>query len=286
MKALKLLAVVALCIGVVGCDTNDFNEDFPDPATEGLPPYVAFDVPLLTTNSWVFTAQAPERGSFRQVGTAFPDPANLLGLRVRLPMAIGENVTVTYGISGTAEYGRDYRLYVADAEGNWTETTPSGQTGQIQIVFTDENPDPAAISPFTRDLRVAVQPGSAFNVDLRIELQSAAAPSGRQITVGRFPDNRDNVVTLRIAPVAVAATVACPAQLTVGQAGEFTATINATATRPVSYLWTFQSGVTSTDRVATHTFTVPGTYPVTLAATGPNNTSTQTCNVTVVAAAT
>jgi outer membrane protein OmpA-like peptidoglycan-associated protein len=73
-------------------------------------------------------------------------------------------------------------------------------------------------------------------------------------------------------------------ELTVGEAGTFTATINDDASEPLTFTWNWGDGTTSTGLSATHAWDSPGTYTVTFTAEGPANTATETCLVTVVAA--
>jgi len=201
MKSLKLLVVAAICIGFAGCDTTAFTEDYPDPGTEGLPPYVAFDIPQLETNTWVHTAAEDDLGSVRTTTTpAGTAVRNLIGLRPRLPMAIGEDVVVSYTLGGTAVSGVDYNIQVFDLEAADWVNLPTGD-GSFRIVFSQENPDPVQVAPHYRDIRIQVIPNPAAagtQRTIRFDLVNAAPPSGRAVTIGRFPTNRDNRATVII----------------------------------------------------------------------------------------
>ncbi len=88
----------------------------------------------------------------------------------------------------------------------------------------------------------------------------------------------------RGAGVDVEATIDCATSLEVGQAGTFTGFVNDDATGPLTYAWDFGDGASSAGLVATHSYSAAGTYTVTFTATGPNNSDTETCLVTVNAA--
>ena len=73
-----------------------------------------------------------------------------------------------------------------------------------------------------------------------------------------------------------------PSMLETGAGGTFEATVNADATQPVEYMWDFGDGTTGTGMVATHTYSQPGTYTVTLTATnGRKGMDTRSMTVTV-----
>jgi len=79
----------------------------------------------------------------------------------------------------------------------------------------------------------------------------------------------------------VEATIDCATSLELGQAGTFTAFVNEDASGPLTYSWDWGDGTTSDGLVATHSYSSPGTYTVTFTATGPANSDTETCLVTV-----
>jgi hypothetical protein len=201
MKSFKLLVFAAVLVGLAGCDTTAFTEDFPDPGTEGLPPYVAFDIGTLETQQWTYTAADDALGSVRTTttpeGTAV---RNLEGLRSRLPVAIGENVVVSYTLGGTAVSGVDYNLQVFDLATNGWVDLPTGD-GSFTIVYSDENPQPVQVAPHYRDVRIQILPNAASagtQRTIQFDLASATSTSGRQMTIGRFPTNRDNRATVII----------------------------------------------------------------------------------------
>ncbi len=79
----------------------------------------------------------------------------------------------------------------------------------------------------------------------------------------------------------VEATIDCATSLEVGQAGTFTAFVNENATGPLTYAWNWGDGSSSNGLVATHSYSSSGTYTVSFTATGPANSDTETCLVTV-----
>ncbi|MFQ5570934.1 MAG: PKD domain-containing protein [Rhodothermales bacterium] len=83
----------------------------------------------------------------------------------------------------------------------------------------------------------------------------------------------------------VPVTVECtgPTTLIPNEAGTFTATINEDATRPVELSWDFSDGGTASGLLATHAFTRPGNYTVTVTATNRKSMATATCPVEVLA---
>ncbi len=74
----------------------------------------------------------------------------------------------------------------------------------------------------------------------------------------------------------------CSSELNVGQSGSFTASSNADASQPVSYAWNFGDGTTGSGMTASHAFSAPGSYTVSVTADGPYNSDTDTCLVNVV----
>ena len=79
----------------------------------------------------------------------------------------------------------------------------------------------------------------------------------------------------------VEATIDCTTTLEVGQTGTFTGFVNDDASGPLTYTWDWGDGTTSDGLVATHSYSEPGTYTVSFTATGPANSDTETCLVTV-----
>jgi hypothetical protein len=296
--------IAALCAALVGCDQNAFTEDYPDPSSEGLPPYVSFDHTQLGA-PWSFNAEQADRGSQRTIAypaTVVP-PVPAAGqaahpfLRLRLPTALEEDVTVNLSIGGTAVYGEDYRLWVLTQQGetwNWTEVQPQGGQASVVIRSFVVNPTLPAGSANTVtgssiDMRIQALPNLTQTTarTLTIGIQGATAPSGRQISVGRLPDSRDNIATLTFAPSPlVAASFAdCPEELEVGEEGTFTGVVNAAAARPIAFSWNFGDGTAAVaGQQVTHAYSAPGDYTATVTITGPLNTLTRTCVVEVVEA--
>jgi PKD repeat protein len=86
---------------------------------------------------------------------------------------------------------------------------------------------------------------------------------------------------MEIIPVEVVS-VDIPAELTVGEQGTFTATINEEeATPPVSSNWEFGDGTTDDDRVAAHAYDEPGTYTVRYRASNEGASDVASSTVTV-----
>ncbi|MDX1420310.1 MAG: PKD domain-containing protein, partial [Rubricoccaceae bacterium] len=80
----------------------------------------------------------------------------------------------------------------------------------------------------------------------------------------------------------VDAMIDCATELTVGEAGQFTASVNEDASEPITYTWNFGDGATATGLTASHAYNAPGTYTVSFTAEGPINADTETCLVTVI----
>ena len=74
----------------------------------------------------------------------------------------------------------------------------------------------------------------------------------------------------------------CVSELNVGQSGSFTASSNADATGPISYAWNFGDGSSASGMTASHAFSAPGSYTVSVTAQGPYNSDTDTCLVNVI----
>jgi outer membrane protein OmpA-like peptidoglycan-associated protein/opacity protein-like surface antigen len=79
----------------------------------------------------------------------------------------------------------------------------------------------------------------------------------------------------------VDATIDCTTDLIVGESGSFTAMINQDASEPLSFMWNWGDGTTSSGMTASHAYSAPGTYTVSFTAEGPANSDTETCLVTV-----
>ncbi len=75
--------------------------------------------------------------------------------------------------------------------------------------------------------------------------------------------------------------VDCVSTLETNESGTFTVTTNADATQPVTYSWDFGDGTTDTGMTATHSWTTPGTYDVTVTASNNRASDTGSCMVTV-----
>ncbi|MDX1420514.1 MAG: PKD domain-containing protein [Rubricoccaceae bacterium] len=82
----------------------------------------------------------------------------------------------------------------------------------------------------------------------------------------------------------VDARIDCMTELTVGEAGAFTASYNDDASEPLTFTWDFGDGTTATGLTARHAYEAPGTYTASFTVEGPANTDTETCLVTVRAA--
>ena len=85
-------------------------------------------------------------------------------------------------------------------------------------------------------------------------------------------------------PVEVLA-IDCPEELTTGEAGSFSASINEGASEPLEYRWDFGDGTTANAIAGSHSYAQGGTYTVTFTATNDGSTDTATCSVRVIAPA-
>ena len=107
---------------------------------------------------------------------------------------------------------------------------------------------------------------------------NAAYDATLQYTAGlRFFFRRD----VRDVGNRVSVQAVCPDRLRVGQPGVFAATSNPEAEPTVFFTWTFGDGTSAAGMTNTHVFIVPGTYSVTLEASGPVNVDTHSCIVQV-----
>jgi outer membrane protein OmpA-like peptidoglycan-associated protein len=75
----------------------------------------------------------------------------------------------------------------------------------------------------------------------------------------------------------------CPANLRVGETGNFATAANPDATQPVSYSWAFGDGSTASGMSASKSWNAPGSYTVTATANNGRSTSTSSCTVAVTA---
>jgi len=120
--------------------------------------------------------------------------------------------------------------------------------------------------------------GATSTVQSPTHVYAAAGTYTVKLTV-TGPGGSDDVtqtVTATAPPVApVAAFTATPTYLSVA----FTGT--STGTAPLTYLWDFGDGATSTDQSPTHVYAVAGPYTVKLTVTGPGGNDEVTQQVTV-----
>lgn len=176
---ITLLSLLALVLGVTGCDQNAFEEDYPDPES-GLGPYVAFDATTITSDFGATFTNADQG----LVITVDQTEAEEFELPVRLPTALGEDVTVTYSVSGDVDA---------------TEFDIAGDDGRLVIDYDLEDTD-----SFFEDLVVntgAAAAGDATQT-VTITLTGATTAGGESLTIGRFPDGRDQRVTFVLTPPA------------------------------------------------------------------------------------
>lgn len=75
--------------------------------------------------------------------------------------------------------------------------------------------------------------------------------------------------------------VDCVSSLETGESGTFTASVNADATQPVTYSWSFGDGTSGTGMTVSHSWSSPGTYDVTVTANNGRASDSETCSVTV-----
>lgn len=179
----RFLLAAAVVLTAVGCDQNAFEEDFPD-LEDGLPTYVSFDA--VSIESDFSTSFDPDNAGQGLVIPVQQDAASTVALPVRLPTAVGEDVTVAYTLSGDAGLGTDFTIEGA-----------SGTQGQLVIPFDIDD-----AGTFSEDLEVAVNAAQAGDApqSVTITLTGATSASGREYTIGRLPDGRDQSVTLQLNP--------------------------------------------------------------------------------------
>ena len=195
----SILALTVFAFVATGCDQNAFEEDYPDPETEGIGPYVAFDaIGFQSSFSGAFNAATPAKGVIIPVSQA-RTPAQVAAgnlvrtfeLEVRIPAAIGEDVTITYSLSGDAVRGEDYEI-----------VGQSGSQGQLVLEFDEDNS--SAEDSYRKDIVVNTfpAPAGAATQELTLTITGVSTASGREFTIGRIPDGRDRSVTLRFTPPA------------------------------------------------------------------------------------
>lgn len=89
-----------------------------------------------------------------------------------------------------------------------------------------------------------------------------------------------NFKSAAVAPMLAA--LDCPARLTVGESGTFSASLTNNASTPLEYRWDFGDNATAQGLLATHAFSTPGTYTVNFNATNRAGMAEQSCVVEVV----
>lgn len=166
---LSLLALGVAAFAAQGCDQNAFEEDYPDPST-GAGPYAAFDFIALAAD---LDATCDEDASEAVIDNG--GSAGTLALPVRLPTALGEDVTVTYTLGGSATRGTDY--------------TVGGTPGTLVIDYDIDDDQ-----TFEEDLELTVNAGATGDVVLT--LTGARTASGEALNIGRLPTGCDE--TLRV----------------------------------------------------------------------------------------
>jgi len=195
MSFTRIVIAATVLLLFAGCDQNAFTEDFPDPGTEGLPPYVAFDAQTFNARGYTLA----EGGT---VATFVRGPAANVQLPVRLPMALGETVSVNFQITGDAVFGQDFTMEIpvtGPEGGEVLEAYDGAGSGTFHIVYDIEDTN----SYFT-NLRVRLLATPSGEVctaperDLIITLTSASVPSGRELMMGRMPGQRDSRLIMQL----------------------------------------------------------------------------------------
>ncbi|MFH5883708.1 hypothetical protein ACG2F4_05310 [Halalkalibaculum sp. DA3122] len=152
MKLLKTFVLVAAALATMlfyGCE--NVNEPY-DISSTAQPPYVE----LQDTTSQVLEGDT-------------------LDVVFELPVAIGEDVDVTFSISGTAEYETDWKT-------DDDNVSPDGGTVTIEYVDSTTSNDEYALELiFPRD---GEQDGEK---NLTVTLESAVSESGEELMVGQGP---------------------------------------------------------------------------------------------------
>lgn len=175
--------LLALAFAVTGCDQNAFEEDYPNP-DDGLGPYVAFDAIAIQNNfGGTFDPANAANGVTVNVNQ---NQARTVNLSVRLPAALGEDVTVTYQVRGDAVRGTDYTI-----------AGTTGDQGQLVLEYDINDTE-----SFRDNIVVSTAPAAVGDApqSVTITLTGATTASGQQLTIGRLPDGRDRSVTLRLVP--------------------------------------------------------------------------------------
>ncbi|MFH5832242.1 hypothetical protein [Halalkalibaculum sp. DA384] len=161
MKLLKTFVLVAAALATMlfyGCE--NVNEPY-DISSTAQPPYVE----LQDTTSQVLEGDT-------------------LDVVFELPVAIGEDVDVTFSISGTAEYETDWKT---DDE----NVSPDGGTVTIEYVDSTTSNDEYALELiFPRDGEID------GDKNLTVSLESAVSASGEELMVGQGPIEKEQTITI------------------------------------------------------------------------------------------
>ena len=191
----RILLLAAVAFVATGCDQNAFEEDFPDPS-EGQGTYVAFNAVAIQSNfSTTFDEDNPVNGTVINVRLD-STRARSFALPVRLPAAIGENVTVSYTVeSSTAIGAGNFNVY---SDSISVESAASiGGGNELVIEY-----DISQTASFSENI-IFSGPLSFSNAPVRtfsITLDEAVSASGQSLIIGRLPKGRDRKVTVNLLP--------------------------------------------------------------------------------------
>jgi len=202
MRIKRNLAVTAAAfLLLAGCDTTAFDYPFDTP---DMPTYVAFDAELMPAAGRSHDPAQPELGTQYDLVAG----ANRI-IPLRLPVALGENVTVSYSITGDAVLGEDFVIlvneWVQDPDPGYPEgfrmvpVTPANyvfpeQPNEFTIFYSTE-----VAESIRRLVAFVILEGATPGRSFQIELTDATTPGGHEIVTGRLPANRDRILTFNIA---------------------------------------------------------------------------------------
>jgi hypothetical protein len=243
------------------------------------------------------------------LGQGFPYAAGLeLGYQFERPYSVGINYhfahspAIRLGGASSARHSLDAPFRYTFIENGATLRNSTGPAPYLtlgpHVTIGSAYPD----GTNGRETRIAFGPLAGVGVDVPLNDQVSLFFEGA--TRAAFPDDAadglktdkfagfDLLSTLNaglkigfksgaVPPGAVA--IDGPAQLDVGQPGTFTANVDGDATHPVEYRWHWEDGTVSAGLAATRTFSEPGTYTVTFAASNRAGAHSETLTVAVMA---
>ncbi len=190
----RLLLLAAVVFVATGCDQNAFEEDYPDPET-GLGTYVAFNAVAIQSDfSSSFDDDNPGLGTVINVRLD-STRARTFGVPVRLPAAIGEDVTVSYTVESGDALGTEFNVYSDSVSTGTAASLGAGNRLVIEYDITQTGSFSENIV-FTAPITFSDVPTRTFS----ITLNEAVTASGQALTIGRLPNGRDQKITVNLLP--------------------------------------------------------------------------------------